>query len=67
MATNCGWSLVTEVMAGRRVRITAGPPEGLEGIVIRKKNCLRFILSPDLIGRSTSLDVEAAALEPIPG
>ena len=52
---------------GRRVRVTAGPLEGLEGIVIRKKNRLRFILSLDLIGRSTSLDVEAAALEPIPG
>jgi transcription antitermination factor NusG len=50
--------------AGRRVRITAGPLEGLEGIVIRKKNALRFVISLDLIQRSIRLDIEASSVEP---
>jgi transcription antitermination factor NusG len=45
---------------GRRVRITAGPLEGLEGIVIRKKNGLRVVVSLDLIQRSIRLDIEAS-------
>jgi transcription antitermination factor NusG len=48
---------------GRRVRITSGPFEGLEGILVRKKNGLRFVISLDLIQRSILVDVEADALE----
>src|ERR1700692_2968573 len=35
--------------AGRRVRVTAGPLKGVEGIVIRRKNRLRLVISLDLI------------------
>ncbi len=52
------------VRVGRRVRVKAGPLEGLEGIVIRKKNRLRFVLSLDLINRSVAVEIEAADLEP---
>lgn len=48
---------------GRRVRVKAGSLAGLEGLVIRKKNRLRFILSLDLIGRSVAVEVDAADLE----
>ena len=50
---------------GRRVRITEGPLEGLEGILIRKKNALRFVISLDLIQRSICLDIEASSVEPL--
>ena len=50
---------------GRRVRITAGPLEGLEGILIRKKNALRFVVSLDLIQRSIRLDIDASSVEPL--
>jgi transcription antitermination factor NusG len=50
---------------GRRVRITTGPLEGLEGIVIRKKNALRFVISLDLIQRSIRLDIDALSAEPV--
>jgi transcription antitermination factor NusG len=53
------------VQVGRRVRVKAGPLEGLEGIVIRKRNRLRFVISLDLIHRSAAVEVEAADLEPI--
>jgi transcription antitermination factor NusG len=50
---------------GRRVRITDGPLEGLEGIIIRKKNELRFVVSLELIQRSIQLDIDAASVEPV--
>jgi transcription antitermination factor NusG len=52
---------------GRRVRITCGPLEALEGILIRRKNGLRFVVSIELIQRSILLDVEASTLEPVHG
>jgi transcription antitermination factor NusG len=50
---------------GRRVRITSGPFEGLEGILIRKKSELRFVISLDLIQRSVAVHCDAADVEPL--
>jgi transcription antitermination factor NusG len=51
------------VRVGRRVRIKNGPLEGLEGIITRKKNRLRLILSLDLIHRSVAVEVEHANIQ----
>lgn len=51
--------------AGRRVRIKAGPLEGREGILIRRKGSLRVVLSIELIQRSIVVDVEVADVEPV--
>lgn len=48
---------------GRRVRITAGPFAGLEGILIRKKGSLRVVISLELIQRSILVDVDSADVE----
>ncbi len=50
---------------GKRVRITTGPLEGLEGIVIRKKNALRFVISLDIIQRSVVVELDQADLGPL--
>jgi transcription antitermination factor NusG len=50
---------------GRRVRVKAGPLAGVEGIVIRRKNRLRLVISLDLIQRAAAVEVEAADLESI--
>lgn len=50
---------------GRRVLVKAGPLQGLEGILVRKKNRSRFIISIDLIMRSVAVEVDVAELEPI--
>jgi transcription antitermination factor NusG len=50
---------------GRRVRVRSGPLEGVEGILIRKKNAYRVVLSLDLIMRSASVEVETSDLERI--
>jgi transcription antitermination factor NusG len=53
------------ITVGRRVRITAGPLAGCEGIISRKKSNLRVVLSVDLIQRSVMVDVDAADIEPL--
>jgi transcriptional antiterminator NusG len=53
------------LVVGRRVRIVRGPLAGLEGILRRKKNSLRFVLSVELIQRSVAVDVDAADVQPL--
>lgn len=51
---------------GRRVRMKAGPLAELEGVLIRKKNTFRVVVSLDLIARSAAVEVDAADVERIP-
>lgn len=48
---------------GERATILRGPLEGMTGIVVRKKNGLRFVLSLELIMKSVAVEVEAADLK----
>ena len=50
---------------GQRVRIKTGPMVGTEGILVRKRNRYRLVLSVDLIMRSVALDVDASEVEPV--
>jgi len=50
---------------GRRVRIRSGPLEGRQGILLRRKGCVRVVLSVDLIQRSIIVDVDLADVEPL--
>lgn len=50
---------------GTKVRVTGGPLQGLEGVVVRQNGRARFILSVDLIMRSIAISVEAHDLEAI--
>ena len=52
------------VKVGARTRIRSGPFAGLEGLVIRKDDQLRVLLSLDLIKRSIAVHVNADELEP---
>ena len=49
---------------GRRVRAKRGPLVGAEGILIRRKERFRLVLSIDLILRSVVLEVDEADVEP---
>ena len=49
---------------GERATILRGPLAGMTGIIARKKNGLRFVLSLDLIMKSVAVEVDAADLEP---
>jgi transcription antitermination factor NusG len=47
------------------VRIVRGALQGAEGILIRKKNASRVVVSMDLIARAASVEVETADVERI--
>ncbi len=51
--------------AGRRVRVKSGSLAGLEGVLVRKKNSTRFVISLDLIMRSVAVDIEGSEVEPV--
>jgi transcription antitermination factor NusG len=48
---------------GDRVRVVQGPLAGVEGILLRKKNRCRLVLSVDLLQQSVSTEVDAWAVE----
>jgi transcription antitermination factor NusG len=48
---------------GHRVRVTTGPLQGLQGILVRRKNSSRFVISLDLIMRSVAAEIDVAELE----
>ena len=50
---------------GARVRLKRGPLVGAEGIMIRRKERFRLVLSIDLIMRSVVFEVDEADVEPI--
>lgn len=49
---------------GARVRVRGGPLAGLEGILVRRKDKFRLVLSIELIMRSIAVEVDEADLEP---
>lgn len=50
---------------GRRARVKSGPLQGMVGILLRRKNQDRFVISLDLIQRSVAVEVDAFELQPI--
>jgi transcription antitermination factor NusG len=50
---------------GQRARIRSGALAGMEGIVLRKKNNLRMVLTLEFIQRSIAVEVSADDLEPL--
>jgi len=53
------------LMVGKRARIRSGALAGMEGIVVRKKNSLRVVLTLEYIQRSIAVEVSADDLEPL--
>ncbi len=52
---------------GDRVRVVRGALEGIEGILVRKKNGFRLILSVEMLGKSVAVEVEATTVERVAG
>jgi transcription antitermination factor NusG len=49
---------------GTRVRVACGPLEGVHGLLVRRKNESRLVLSVDMLAQSVSVEVCAADVEP---
>lgn len=53
------------LQTGKRARVVRGPLMGMEGIVVRRKNRNRLVLSFDLIQRSMAIEMDEGDLVPV--
>jgi transcription antitermination factor NusG len=50
---------------GRRVRVKAGPLAGMEGILVKRKNRARFVMTVELIQRAMAIEIDEADLDAV--
>lgn len=50
---------------GERVRVVRGSLEGVEGILTRKKNLFRLVLSVDMLAQAVSVEIDALDVVPV--
>ena len=50
---------------GDRVRLTAGPLQGLEGLLVRKRNLWKLVVSVEMLQRSVAVEIDASMVEPV--
>ena len=52
---------------GERVRVVRGSLEGVEGILTRKKNLYRLVLSVAMLAQSVAVEIDASDVAPVTG
>ena len=52
-----------ELAVGRRVCVKRGPMAGIEGVLVRRRNRTRFVVTLQMIRQSASVEVSAEDLE----
>jgi transcription antitermination factor NusG len=50
---------------GERVRVVGGSLEGVEGVLVRKKNMFRLVLSVAMLAQSVSVEIDASDVVPV--
>jgi transcription antitermination factor NusG len=50
---------------GERVRVIRGSLEGVEGVLVRKKNLFRLVLSVAMLAQSVSVEIDASDVVPV--
>jgi transcription antitermination factor NusG len=53
------------LQCGERVRVIRGSLEGVEGILTRKKNLFRLVLSVEMLAQSVSVEIDALDVVPV--
>lgn len=51
---------------GERVRVIRGSLQGVEGVLVRKKNLYRLVLSVDMMAKSVAVEIDTTDVEPVP-
>jgi transcription antitermination factor NusG len=64
MAGRVGMAPHPHLQVGRRVRLRSGPMAGLEGILRRRKERLRLVVSIEMLMRAVAVEVDEADVEP---
>ncbi len=54
-----------ELVVGEKVRVRSGVMRGLEGVLVRKNNSSRFVISLGLINLHAAVELGAQELEPL--
>lgn len=57
----------SELVVGERVRVKRGLMRGIEGVLIRKDNGWRLVLTIESINQHAAIKMEAENLEPVAG
>jgi transcription antitermination factor NusG len=52
---------------GDLMRVKCGPLAGLEGILVRKKNFYRLVLSVQMLGKAAAVEIDSSFLERVKG
>jgi transcription antitermination factor NusG len=52
---------------GDWVRVKCGPLAGIEGILVRKKNLYRLVLSVEMLGKAAAVEIDAFLVERLNG
>jgi len=63
-----GWQVEPHpfLKSGDWVRVIGGPLEGIEGVLTRKKNRTRLVLSVELLEKSAAVEVDVCMVERFP-
>ena len=51
------------LQCGDRVTVVAGPLRGIEGILVRKRNMFRLVVSMEMLGRSAAVEIDISCIE----
>lgn len=54
-----------DLVIGQKVRIASGTLDGVEGVLVRQKNGLKFVVSVALINQHAAIEVSASDLESV--
>jgi len=54
-----------ELLTGKKVRIKSGSMEGVQGVLVRRGNGMRFVLALEMINQYAAIEIDAEDLEPI--
>jgi transcription antitermination factor NusG len=54
-----------ELAMGKKVRVKTGPMQGVQGVLVQKRNSLRFVLKIELINQCAAVEVTADELEAV--
>ena len=53
------------LVVGEKVRVTGGSLAGMVGVLVRKKNHFRVVLTLDLIRQSVAVEIDVDQVEPL--
>ena len=54
-----------EAIIGTRRRVTSGPLQGTEGVVIEEARRTRLVLHVEILGRGAAVEIDRSLLEPV--